>query len=93
MTYKLASSIRRMVEHLNETWAHDHYVCAIVNEFGGKDNWECHLFNKNYDRGFEGEMWALALAIEKAGFCITANTSYYNQGTTEPDYVKTICLS
>lgn len=92
MTYKLASSIRRMVEHLNETWTNDHYVCAIENEVGGKNNWECHLYDKSGTGVFIGELWAIALAIEKAGCGIHANEDEYNRGTTKPDYVKTICL-
>lgn len=92
MTYKLASSIRRMVEHLSATWTHDHYVCAIENEFGGKDNWECHLYSRDNDRGFSAELWAIALGIQKAGCGINVCESYYNKGTTEPDYIKTISI-
>lgn len=92
MTYKLASSIRRMVEHMSETWLNDPYVCACVNEAGGKDNWECHFFLRKGERRFNGELWAIALGIQKASCGIILCESHYNRGIINPEYVETICL-
>lgn len=92
MTYDLASSIRSVVYSLNKTWISDHYECALAKRTNLNGSWECHLFLRKGNFNFMGELWAVAIAIEKAGCGITIRETTYNRGTKEPEYVPSICL-
>ena len=92
MTYKQANSIRELVYQLSNTWLSEPYACALERETCTKETWKCHLYQKIGETHYMGELWALALAIEKAGCGIKITESTYNRGTTKPEYVESICI-
>lgn len=92
MKLVLASKIRRVVELLSNTWISDPYSCELVKELGGDDTWECHLYLKKNVEAYKGELWALALAIEKAGCGIKVRESFIYRGETRQVKINTICI-
>ena len=92
MTYDLAASIRSLVYSLNKTWLNDHFECALVKRTYPDGSWECHLITRKGSLDFKGELWAIAIAVEKAACGITIKESTYNRGTKEPEIVPSICL-
>lgn len=92
MKLVLASRIRRVVELLSKTWVLDPYSCELVNELGDDESWECHLFPKDSTMRGRGELWALGLAIEKAGCGIRVRESFIYKGETGEIKVDTICI-
>lgn len=92
MTYKQANSIRELVYQLSNTWIAEPLACALEKETCTKDTWKCHLYQRAGERGYKGELWALALAIEKASCGFRIIESIYNRGTTKPEYIESICI-
>lgn len=90
MTYKLATSIRTMVYHLNETWGSDNFKCAIGNPSEVGNRWEVYLFSTNARLTYESELWAIALGIQRAGAGLIVNKSTYDAGTKRGHYVECI---
>ena len=92
MNVVLASKIRRVVELLSNTWISNPYSCELVNELGDDDTWECHLFLRDSTTRAMGELWALGLAIEKAGCGIKVRESFIYRGETGQVKIDTICI-
>lgn len=92
MTYKLASSIRSMVYHLSQTWERDNFKCAISNPSEVSNRWEVHLYNSNPAYGYDAELWAIALAIQKAGCGLCIMPSTYDAGTKRGHFVECITI-
>lgn len=90
MTYKLATSIRSMVYHLNQSWGCDNFKCAIENPSEVSNRWEVNLFNANARGGYDAEMWALAIAIQKAGCGLCIMPSTYDAGPKRGHFVECI---
>lgn len=90
MTYKLASSIRSMVYHLNQTWGCDNFKCAIACPSEVENRWEVNLFQTNARGGYDAELWAIAIAIQKAGCGLAIMPSTYDVGTKRGHFVECI---
>lgn len=92
MYLELASKIKRVVELLSNTWISNPYTCELVNELGEDDTWECHLYSGESRMRYRGELWALGLAIEKAGCGIKVRESFIYRGETGQIKIDTICI-
>lgn len=92
MTYEQARSIRELVSQLSKTWRNDPFVCALDKVNISNDSWSCHLFTRKGYNGYTSELWAIAIAIEKAGCGLALSESSYNRGTSKPEYVNTIWI-
>lgn len=90
MTYELANSIRELVYQMSSTWTLAPYVCALERKTESEDTWSCHLYDRLDTNAYKGELWSIALAIEKAGLDIHTKVSTYNRGTTTEEIVETI---
>ena len=90
MNYKLASSIRRMVGHLNEMWDQDKFKCAIQNPSEVGNRWEVCLFSVNENCDYDAELWAIALGIQKAGCGLCVMKSTYDACTRRGHFVECI---